>query len=114
MNGWLHLVTTGRIECMEEYRDKVLLGAELINDYNCRRVLVDDRKVEILVDALSVYTGIDALVESGLPSRGLRLAGMCRPEDLDVYRMIETAYRNRSVNYRLFEDEAVAVEWLAS
>lgn len=114
-DGWLHLITQGRIDNMEDFLAKVHLGVDMVSCHNCRRVLVDDRGVEVLVDALSVYTGIDQLAESGLPSKGLKIAGLCRPEDKSVFKMIETAYRNRSVNYRLFvDDEAAALEWLTS
>lgn len=113
-DGWCRIVTTGKLDSLEVFLSKLHLGADMVTSTSLKRVLLDDRQVHVSVDPFDVSVGISQLADGGLPSHGLRIACLCRDEDLDIYKTIETMYRNRSVSFQLFPDEESAKDWLIS
>ncbi len=111
-DGWYHLASTGKIETLEELLSKFHMGVEMVQKKYVKRVLVDDRKLHVSVDPLDISLAIDQLLEDGLQFAGLRIACLCRPEDVQIYKTSETMYRNRSIRFTLFNDEGAAVDWL--
>lgn len=79
-----------------------------------RRVLFDDRDLEITLDILDCIVFAERVLDEGLQTKGFRYA--CIPSDTgwDYYRAFETVLQNRSINYRLFKNERDAIDWLTA
>lgn len=110
----VRMITTGSIDTVEEYLDKLKIGTLRLKQLRPRRVLVDDTELTVNLDVLDVSLGAADLEKDEFSSLGIRAAALYRPEHKGIYRVIETAYRNRSINYRLFESEEEALAWLRS
>lgn len=113
-DGVLSVICQGDICTLESVFKKVGAAIVKMGETQARRVLVDDRKLAMSLDAHDVNQLADRLDAGEFQKMGIRLGCLCRPEDRHIYKMIETAYRNRSINFRLFESEQEALSWLAS
>ncbi|MGL1863042.1 MAG: hypothetical protein OCC46_11025 [Pseudodesulfovibrio sp.] len=106
------LVTIGgesnTIEDVLSLADRVLIEAKR---NNCTCILFDERTVTVNLDQHDVYQCTEALAEH-LPSAGIRVAVVHNTTDLAIYQCFETMLRNRSINYKLFDDFQSAEKWL--
>ena len=109
-DGWIAAVTTGRLDSSEallaQFREILQTGAQ--------RVLVDNREVSMAFDALDVSQVARQLVEEGVPSLGIRFAGLFTEPMADAFHFLETTMRNNSLRGRIFTDRAEALAWLTS
>jgi hypothetical protein len=112
LGNWVHVVTKGSVDSPDELVEKLRQGLEKIGEIGHKRAFVDDRGVKMNIDVYDLTVGAEMMSEQGFPLLGLRLACMCRPEDRELYRGVETVYRNRSMMYRVFDDEEEAISWL--
>lgn len=113
-DGWLSVRTTGRIESFALFAEKAALVIGKIKETGVKRVLLDDRGLALNLEAFDVSRVADRLEQADLDIRELRIASLCNEEDRQVYRMIETVYRNRSISFQLFEEREGALAWLLS
>ncbi len=111
-DGVIHAVVSGEIRTCEELTEKALsiMGAAMRR--NATRVVVDDRDVNMFVDAHDAHCLANAMDGDNLQVRGFRIACLYSPEYKDIYRIFETGHRNRSLNFRAFTDEKAALDWL--
>lgn len=113
-DGVLAVICHGAIYTLDGVFKKVGAAIVKMSETKAKRVLVDDRNLVMSLDALDVNRLADRLESAKFQMLGIRLGCLCRPEDVSTYKMIETAYRNRSINFRLFDNEQAALEWLVS
>ena len=77
-----------------------------------RRVLIDYTDALFHLD----YHDLHELAEHGVRKdfhlRGLRIAAVCSTENAVQHRQYETIAANRSITYKVFNDEASALDWL--
>lgn len=111
-DGVLVIRVTGTIANGDQATEKAMKVIDLGVEAKAARVLLDERALSISVDVLEIIHVAEALEERGVQSYGGRMACLFNPDFRDIYRVYETAYKNRSMNYRLFEDTDRAMVWL--
>jgi len=77
-----------------------------------KRILLDETSVTLSLDAHDASLLAERLVASMVPNMGIRVAAVCAPCNYAIARIIETAFQNRSLNFRMFEDMQSAIDWL--
>jgi hypothetical protein len=77
-----------------------------------RRVLLDYVQSTFGLDYHDLREVAEIGVRREFPGLGLRIAVVCRPEELDLHRQFETIAVNRSIIYRVFTDTNEALDWL--
>ena len=94
-----------------KYADIVI---DSTTEHQCHRILLDEIDFHMNVDMLGAIQLTEILIEKDVPSMGLRVAAVVLPENMAGERALETAMRNRSINYRVFDDMETAQQWLLS
>ncbi len=112
--GWVAVEIAGVISSAEALSQKfdAIVGSLLSMD--SKRVLVDNRELDVILDAYAVSQTAGRLVDNGVPALGIRYAVLCHERIAATCRLIETSFRNSSLRFRIFFDHATAVEWLTS
>ena len=105
---------TGDYADVQEFIAKKDEATLRIMEERARRILLDDRELTMTLDVHDAVTFADAVLEEGVPAQGLRFACLPPKTGREFYAAFETACRNRSINYQLFEDKQAAVDWLES
>ncbi|OIQ50923.1 hypothetical protein BerOc1_02866 [Pseudodesulfovibrio hydrargyri] len=77
-----------------------------------RRVLLDYVDARFSLDYYDLREVAEIGVRKDFPQLGLRIAVVCRTEDLDRHRLFETIAANRSIVYRVFTAPDKALAWL--
>ena len=113
-DGWFSVAAQGEIDSFEVFSEKARTVTGEILQSGIKRILLDDRELAISLDAHDITLVAEQLEKANIQALGLRLASLCRPEDRETYRMFETIYGNRSINFRLFTDKQSALNWLLS
>jgi len=111
---YLHVVASGEGHSFEDtvvYTEAIL--AEL-GKTGLTRVLLDERSVSVMLTAHDAIRIADKLVEKKFTARGYRIANLYAPHSVEIIRAYETAFRNRSFNYKMFTDEDQAAKWLTA
>lgn len=111
-NGCFHVAAQGEVASFEVFLEKAGTVLKKITISGAKRILLDDRLLAVSLDAHDITLLAAQLEKADVQSMGLRLASLCREEDRDVYDTIETIYRNRSINLRVFSTKGKALEWL--
>ena len=101
-------VITSGARAADKAREVVGMGMEV----GVCRVLVDERNLDISIDVLDIVNIANEFEDQGLLSCGGRLACLHRPGCVNIYKIYETVYKNRSLGYRRFEDPDKALAWL--
>lgn len=78
------------------------------------RILLDETRATVTLDTFDIVLLADRLDELRVANLGLRAAAICAPASCAAMRSLETALRNRSINYMAFDDRAAAEAWLLS
>jgi hypothetical protein len=112
METYLKVTISGTMESLEDLTDFVELLRKLGNEYGLNWILLDERKLRRHLDVLDIYHLAEADIAVEAAARGVRLASLPHPEELQLARNIETILHNRSISYRVFNDEAEAEAWL--
>nr|WP_321255769.1 hypothetical protein [uncultured Pseudodesulfovibrio sp.] len=107
-------VVSGMVNTFEALSAMAHAVVERTSDHLSKKVLVDFRTVSMSIDFLSAQTLANNLESEGVQLSGIRLACLYIAEDVDMYRVFETAHRNRSLSFKIFENEDEAVDWLTS
>lgn len=113
-DGYLVVKARGEVNSFEAFSDKARRVIEQIVSSGSRRILLDDRKLSVQLDSLDISRIAGQLDSMNMQSMGLRLACLCQSEKREIYDNIETMYQNRSLNFKVFDDELSAVQWLAA
>lgn len=115
-NNGDHLVAvvSGVVNTFEAFSAMAHDVVERTSGHWSKKALVDFRTVSMDIDFLSAQTLANDLENEGVQLSGIRLACLYLHEHIDIYRVIETAHRNRSLSLRIFEREDEAVDWLMS
>ena len=108
----LFVKTSGKLHGVETFSEKAKTVVGEILRTNAKRIMLDDRELAVTLDALDIKDIADQLEKSNLQTMGLRLACMCRKLDSETYKLVETMYQNRSLNFRLFQSRDEALDWL--
>lgn len=108
----LHAKVTGVISSAEQAVEKAVALVAKSYETGVYRLLVDERELTISIDALDIVQAVDAIDKRGIQGLGGRTACLYRPEYAAIYKNYETFYKNRSLIYQAFEDDALALEWL--
>ena len=77
-----------------------------------RRFLMDERNLDFRLEAHDMAQLANHLERNNFQNNGNRVACLYNPKCLKNCKLRETMYQNRSVNYRIFEDEESALAWL--
>lgn len=113
-DSWLLAKAEGRISNAEELLTKARKLVAKALEYNTSRVLIDNRQLDVVLDFHDSTTIANTLADDDIQFLGRRFACLCNDMSLSTYEAFETAYRNRSINFRLFKDEESAMKWLFS
>lgn len=105
---------SGRYENVEEFIGKMKRENEAFKARGVTRILFDDRDLETDMDTLDAVTFADAVLQDGHHTHGFRYACLPPESGRHFYEALETVCQNRSINYRLFNSENDALDWLLS
>lgn len=75
-------------------------------------ILLDMRQAGLRIDTHDAMMLAERMDQVLVQTRGLRVASIHGPHDEGMGRILETCFRNRSINYRHFSTEEPALEWL--
>ncbi|WP_316898620.1 hypothetical protein [Pseudodesulfovibrio indicus] len=114
MDSYLIVTVSGSIESSEELADLAGLLVSMGREYGMTRALLKEYRLIKNVDALDIYSVGEAQVSVEAAAMGVRVACLPNPDEIQLAHTLETVLCNRSVNYRIFEDEETAVAWLTS
>ncbi|WP_281761270.1 hypothetical protein [Pseudodesulfovibrio nedwellii] len=115
-NNGDHLIAivSGVVNSFEDLSAMAHGVVEMTSEHWSKKALVDFRTVSMNIDFLSAQTLANDLEDEGVQLFGIRLACLYTHENIDIYRVFETAHQNRSLNFKIFEHEDEAVDWLMS
>ncbi|MGL1861453.1 MAG: hypothetical protein OCC46_02895 [Pseudodesulfovibrio sp.] len=111
---WLSVTARGAVQSVETFSEKAATVVQHIMKSGKKRIFLDDRCLDVALDAHDVTVIAKQLEQKSVPTMGLRLACIPKPGNEEIYRTIETIYQNRSFNFRVFSDEESAFDWLLS
>lgn len=111
-DGYIVGIVTGVISTPEDLLRKIGTMVHKGLDSNVTRFLMDERGLELRLEAHDIVEVANRLEERNIQSLGGRSACLCNPDFVELYRACETIYHNRSLSYRVFGGEADAVAWL--
>ena len=77
-----------------------------------KRLLLDETALSMSIDTHDAILFANWFAETKVAAMGLRAAVVCAPCNRAVIRAFETALRNRSISYKMFDDLESASEWL--
>ena len=112
LNGYLRVTVTGTLESVEELFNYARLLAKEGEEHQTTRALVDERKLVDHTDLMDAYILSESDFTADMAMRGVRVACLAGPENLEQTMAFETVMQNRSLNYRVFTDEDTATAWL--
>lgn len=108
---FLNVIVTGSTEsAVETARFATQLGTEAQKRARTH-ILLDETGFEPLLDQFDIYNFSEKLSVQ-FPALGLKIAVLHREERRKFYTCAETFLRNRSINYRVFQDRTEALKWL--
>lgn len=112
MNNCLVATARGTAESVDHLTDYVraLLAEAAAGGHT--RLLLDETGVAMTLDTLEVIHLANRLEDLHVASMGIRMAVVCAPANCGIMRSMETALRNRSINYQVFDARAEAEAWL--
>lgn len=111
---YLFFVIGGEVDALEDviaHTDSIISQA-LKSQRN--RLLLDETQLVMNIDGHDAILLAEHLANTHLPSRGMRAAVVCAPQNQNLIRSFETALQNRSINYKMFMDVEAAEKWLLS
>lgn len=111
-DGYLLCTTTGEEATVNDSLRKIRTVMQKGLDVGMRRFLMDERRLDFTLEAHDIAQVSDRLVQNNAQNNGNRVACLYNPKCEKSCRLRETMYQNRSVNYRVFDDEAAALAWL--
>ena len=111
-NGYVVGTVVGRIATPDELLRKIRAVVHKGLDSNIARFLMDERNLDFRLEPHDIVQVADHLEKQNIQTLGGRSACLCNPAQTGRYRACETVYRNRSLSYRVFENEEAAVTWL--
>lgn len=102
---------SGAAENIDDARQFALAAMREAKNNDCLRLLFDERELDMNLTSHDVYVLAEefSLI---VPPAGLRIAAIHSVKNKEVGSTFETMLQNRSVNYRSFELEEDAIEWL--
>ncbi|OIQ50317.1 hypothetical protein BerOc1_02248 [Pseudodesulfovibrio hydrargyri] len=112
MGTYLKVTVSGTMESLEDLTDFADLLRKLSDEYGLNWALLDERRLRKHFDILDAYNLAEADITAEAAARGVRMACLPHPEDLEFARNIETIMHNRSISYRVFTDQKDAEAWL--
>jgi hypothetical protein len=111
-DGYIVGVVTGVIDTPDKLLRKIRTMVHKALDSNATRFLMDERALELRLEAHDIIEVANRLEERNIQSLGGRSACLCNPGFVELYRACETIYHNRSLSYGVFDREEDAVAWL--
>lgn len=108
----LRVVATGTADSVEDVVSYVEPQIAEAMSRGIRRVLLDERKVAFHLDYHDTIDLAEYFEGKGTRRSGFRVAALMSETTPDFHRGWETVSRNRSMSYKLFQDETEAEEWL--
>ncbi|MEZ7198894.1 hypothetical protein [Pseudodesulfovibrio karagichevae] len=112
METYLKITVSGTMESLEDMADFAELLSRMGEEYGLRWMLLDEKRLKKHLDVLDAYRLAEADITMQAAIRGVRIACMPNPEDIEFARNMETILHNRSISYRIFGDEDEAAAWL--
>ncbi|MGE4421804.1 MAG: hypothetical protein AB7D39_05865 [Pseudodesulfovibrio sp.] len=112
METYLKITVSGTMESLEDMADFAELLSRMGDEYGLHWMLLDEKRLKKYLDVLDAYRLAEADITAQAATRGVRMACLPNPEDIEFARNMETILHNRSVSYRVFENKDEAVAWL--
>lgn len=109
---YLYLVGEGTEDGLKENQQIHQMIVDLCREHNCRRVLIDDRKVIYTASILSIYELARYYVEVTVARHIKRAAVVANPVYEETNVFFENTTRNRGIDLRVFYDPEKAEAWL--
>ncbi|ADU64059.1 MAG: hypothetical protein KUA35_12080 [Pseudodesulfovibrio sp.] len=109
---YLLVIAQGAAQTADELTEYALSLVEEARKTGQTRILLDETRAAITPDTFDIVLLADRLDALRVANLGIRTAAVCAPDNCEVERSIETALRNRSISYRVFDDKAAAEAWL--
>jgi len=108
----LRVVATGYADSVEDVVSYVEPQIGQAMERGIRRVLLDERKVAFHLDYCDTIALANYFEGKGTRRNGFRVATLISDTTPDFHRAWETVSRNRSMSYKIFDDESEAMKWL--
>lgn len=105
----LSVKVSGGVRSIDEALDYVSEFRNKATRLGLRRVLLDYTEAHFDMDYHDMRELAEIGVQNDFPLYGLRIAVVCRPEDMERHRLFETIAVNRSITYQVFTDPAMAL-----
>lgn len=112
LDDYLLCISDGEVNSAEEYIEWAMNVVKRAMETGHTKVLFDNRTFHLKLTQLDVSAFADHLESMGAARLGFRLAVVPCNKNPDVSRMVETALRNRSGSYQIFESQDEAKAWL--
>lgn len=110
--GYIRIVTKGVLQTLEELVEYGSFMYEQATSSGVPRILLDEDLMEDASDAGTIYVYSEHEIITKTATAGIRIAGVCTPENYDINKVFETMFQNRSYNFRVFLHEQEAIDWL--
>lgn len=111
-DGVLVVKVTGHYADVEEFIGKMKEEKVEFLARGAKRILFDDRELDMILDVLDAVIFAESVLEDEVQTEGYRYACLPPESGRRFYATFETILQNRSINYRLFDNEAEAIHWL--
>ncbi|WP_338669793.1 hypothetical protein [Pseudodesulfovibrio methanolicus] len=100
----LSVKVSGGVRSIDEVLDYVSDFRNEATRLGLRRVLLDYTEARFDMDYHDMQELAEIGVQKDFPLYGLRIAVVCRPDDMERQRLFETIAANRSIVYQVFTD----------
>ena len=108
---YVNIEVTGKMDTVDE----VLIFAgdiiRLATSFNATCIMICGQTVTVDLDVSQAFKIAQTLGDY-IPLLGMRIASIPNPKNMKLDHFFETAFQNRSINYRVFKSVEEAREWL--
>lgn len=113
-DGYIRIISTGVLKTLDELIEYGTYMYDQAIAFGIPRILLDGERMEDAADPATIYEWCENEIIVKTATAGIRIAGVCTPENYACNKVYETMLQNRSYNFRVFQDEQEAIEWLKS
>ena len=86
--------------------------SRVMMQYKAARCLIDHSAIiSVSGSSVEIYYRPQGLTETGIPSE-VKIAEVVRPVHKEHFGFLETVFRNRGFDFRVFDDRESAIQWL--
>jgi hypothetical protein len=114
LDSYIRVTTSGTIDSFEELFEYAALLVQKGEEYHTTRAFLDERNLVDHCDVMDAYALSESDITAESAMKGVRIATLIAPENMEHSTAFETIVRNRSLNFKIFTDEKKAIAWLTA